>query len=140
MGATEHEATIDCLCEEAQHTALVPLNGLKPPKNIIDVLLHSKHFGVTNEVDTVYSVLGMCSIPAQRITMEPAEDSTRNAVVVDYAKSAADVYLDTAIFLLNEREHPEFFEAMRRRHKKRPCHAHGLPNWALDWRACRDDD
>lgn len=50
---------IERLLREAQFNAHVPLDGVKPPRNLIRVLVKSREFGYEDPRDTLYAILGM---------------------------------------------------------------------------------
>lgn len=134
-------STIPLLLAEAKRSTAAPSTGIKNPRKFVEVLLQSKHFEDTKEMDTIYAVLGMCAIPARTEPLTGSDrDRHRNAILVDYTKTIYQVYQDAAVFIFRQGKYPRNLTAMWTFYRRSPRHAQGLPSWVMDWRTSRCND
>lgn len=128
------------LLDEAWQNIQPGPGGSKPPRDLVDVLVTSREFQVTDPRDAFYAVLGMCSVTAfTKATAEIAQYE-RDAVLVDYSKSLAQVYHDASLCILHRQGDSTNLAKMWSHHMRSPLHDEGLPSWAIDWRDRRMRD
>jgi hypothetical protein len=113
----------------------VGFGGFKPPRNLSEVLLQSRHFEVTDHRDVFYATLGMCNVTVfTRATTQPAQHPD-GAILVDYTKSITEVYHDASLCILHRKGKPINLANMWNCYRRSPLHGVILPLWAVDWRS-----
>jgi len=133
------ELKVSTLLKEAQRNTVLPPNGVKPPRNLIEVLLQSKDFAVTDPRDTFYAILGMCNVSSFTRASRDHERSP-NAVLLDYSKSIAEVLQDASLYLMNCQNNSTSLANLWHSYKRGNEHSGTLPTWAVDWRSGTLDD
>ena len=94
------------LLTEAARNASLPPTGVKPPRELTEVLLETRYFEANDTKDTFYAILGMCNIVAfSQETAQRRQDS-KGAVLVDYEKSLVEVYHDASCAYYTGEENP----------------------------------
>jgi hypothetical protein len=107
--------------------------GLKSPRNLLEVLAKSSDFEVSDPEDILYAVLGMYNVTAFTRATERQLQYPKDAVLVDYTKSLAEVYRDTSSCILHRQGEPANLANLWNSYKEGSLHAEGLPRWAIDW-------
>ena len=131
----QEEAKLWRLLNDAQKNVEVSFGGFKAPRDLLDVLLQSQDFEVTETHDTFYAILGMCNITASTITLAAQVQYQKDAVMVDYKKSTAEVYHDASLCILRRKGEPINLARLWHSYKRSPLHDMALPSWAVDWRS-----
>ncbi|KAI0376052.1 heterokaryon incompatibility protein-domain-containing protein [Hypomontagnella monticulosa] len=95
------------------------------PVSLMDALIFSSYFGVTDTRDLVYGILGFTTTPvSQGVT-----DSQRPSLRVDYNRSVSEVYQDVVKYEINRTKSLGILDFA----VCRPT-APDLPSWTPDWR------
>jgi hypothetical protein len=137
----QEHAKIWRLLHDAQKNAETAFGGFKPPRDLLEVLLQSQDFEVTDSKDTFYAILGMCNITAAASVqaMTGQVRYQQDAVLVDYAKSksVAAVYHDASLCILYRKGEPVNLAGLWHSYKRSPLHDTDVtfPSWAVDWRS-----
>lgn len=127
----DQHARLQRLLDEAQTNARVPRNGVKPPRDILKVLLGSGDFEYTDPRDTFYAALGMCNVQTSA-----SRDDQPKMVWVDYNKTFGEVYTDATIYIMSRHESLSDLETLwNNLYHRTPLHSKDLSTWAIDWRS-----
>jgi hypothetical protein len=92
------------------------------PFHLLDLLIQTRFFEVTDPRDRLYGLLGMVN---ERLRDE-------KLLEVDYAKPVAEVFLGLSVFMLQKGMLSQSLCAVT-------SPVEGLPSWATDWTASLDD-
>jgi hypothetical protein len=123
---------IERLLDEARVNARVPRNGVKQPREILEVLMSSSEFEYTDPRDMFYAALGMCNVP----TSTRSNDDQRKAVQVNYKKTLGEVYTDATLYIISRRDSLSDLKALwTSQYHRTPLHSKDLPTWAIDWQS-----
>lgn len=134
----DNPSRINRLVTEAYRNNDALGRSTKAPRNLVEVLMQSADYGVTDEKDTFYAVLGMCDVDAD---IKENSSSRGAGVVVDYKKSLAEVYRDASAYILGRKFYPNSpyvqpnMAELWHSYKPSKWHHAGLPSWAVDWRS-----
>jgi hypothetical protein len=130
----------DRLLTEAARNASLPPTGVKPPRELTEILLESRYFEATDTKDTFYAILGMCNVVAFNQETAQRRQDPKGAVLVDYEKLLVEVYHDATLCILHRRGKPQRLADLWHSYKRDLLHAEGLPLWAVDWRSGTRED
>ena len=138
-----HSHDIPILLAEARLNGAGALRGneAREPRNITDILLHSRNFEATQEVVVYYSVLGMCAVTARPVSSTaPNQALSGHEVIIHCSKTITQVYQNAALYLLPDDE--VFTNLSYLWHYYVRSSRHGqtfqsLPSWVMDWRLSR---
>jgi hypothetical protein len=137
MGTYKNYQRIKRLLEEARVNAEVPRNGVKQPRDILEVLLGSRDFKYTDPRDTFYAALGMCNIETS--ANPRSYGGQRRVVPVDYRKSLGEVYTDATLHIISRHDRLSDLAAIwNNNYRRTNLHSEGLSTWAIDWRSCEN--
>jgi hypothetical protein len=130
----------DRLLTEAARNASLPPTGVKPPRELTEVLFESRYFETVDTRDTFYAILGMCNVVAFNQETAQRRQDSKGAVLVDYDKSLVEVYRDATSCILHRRGKPHRLADLWHPYKRGLLHAEGLPLWAVEWRSGTRED
>lgn len=109
----------------------------KPPGSLysysfhwVKILLEGKSFGVTNERDRVYGLVGMLQSRTNRWFVKVPPNIQSLQFPVDYAKSISQIYQDVVKYLINTTRTLDVLWAGN----CCPRIMSDLPTWVFDWR------
>jgi hypothetical protein len=128
------------LLTEAARNAKLPPSGVKPPRDLVEVLLQARYFEASEPKDTFYAILGMCDVVAYGDAKAQRRQDFKGAVLVDYKKSLVAVYQDATSCILHRKGEPHMMANLWHSYKRGPLRAEGLPSWAVDWRTGTFED
>jgi hypothetical protein len=131
----QEEARTWRLLSDARLNAEVAFGGFKSPRDLLPVLLQSQDFEVTDPRDTFYAILGMCNITASTEATTDQVQYQKDAVLVNYDKTIAEVYHDASLCIFYRKGEPVHLAGLWCSYKRSPLHDNGLPLWAVDWRS-----
>ncbi|KAI5867472.1 heterokaryon incompatibility protein-domain-containing protein [Durotheca rogersii] len=100
--------------------------AINAPVSLLDALVFSSSFGVTDPRDLVYGILGFTTVP----TSQGVTDIHRPALTVDYGRSVSEVFQDVVIYEINRTGSLGILDFAS---QSRP--SSDLPSWVPDWRA-----
>ena len=128
-----HQHTrIERLLDEARVNARVPRNGVKQPREILEVLMSSTEFEYTDPKDMFYAALGMCNVK----TSTRSNDDQRKTVQVNYKKTLDEVYADATLYIISRQDSLSDLKALwTSQYHRTPLHSKDLPTWAVDWQS-----
>jgi hypothetical protein len=142
------EAHYSRLLNEAMRNATIPPSGVKPPRDLAEVLLEAQYFEALDPRDTFYAVLGMCNVVAFSKAKDQLPQDSKGAVLVDYEKPLVEVYRDATSCILQRKGGPDKLADLWHSYRRGSLHVEGLhierlrserphrlPYWAVDWRS-----
>ena len=123
------------LLTEAVRNASLPPTGVKPPRQLAEVLLEARYFQAKDPKDTFYAVLGMCNVVAFSKETAQRRQEWKGAVLVDYEKPLVEIYHDATLCILHGKGEPDILADLWHSYRRSPLHTEGLPTWAIDWQS-----
>ncbi|KAI1204860.1 heterokaryon incompatibility protein-domain-containing protein [Annulohypoxylon truncatum] len=99
--------------------------AVNAPVSLLDALVFSSSFGVTDPRDLVYGILGFTTVPVSHIGM----DMNQPTLEVDYNRSVSEVYQDVAKYEITRTESLDILDFSA----SRPAPT-DIPSWTPDWR------
>lgn len=136
QGQYARNKRIQRLLHEARANAKVPQNGVKQPRDILEVLLTSTEFVYTDPRDVFYAALGMCNVQTSANTSTRSNEDQRKVVQVDYKKTLGEVYTDATLYIMSRRDSLSDLKTLWvNKYQRTRLHSKDLPTWAVDWQS-----
>ncbi|KAI1408238.1 heterokaryon incompatibility protein-domain-containing protein [Hypoxylon sp. FL1857] len=104
------------------------LAAMNAPVSLLDALVFSCCFGVTDPRDLVYGILGFTTVPVS-ISQDVA-DTHQPTLTVDYGRSISEVYQDVVRYEISRTKSLWILDYVT----SRPASSKELPSWTPDWR------
>ncbi|KAI1460146.1 heterokaryon incompatibility protein-domain-containing protein [Annulohypoxylon moriforme] len=95
------------------------------PVSLLDALVFSSYFGVTDPRDLVYGILGFTTVPISQTGMEKGQPTLK----IDYGRSVSEVYQDVVKYEIARTESLDILDFAA----SHPTPS-DIPSWTPDWR------
>ncbi|KAI1104022.1 heterokaryon incompatibility protein-domain-containing protein [Jackrogersella minutella] len=99
--------------------------SINAPVSLLDALVFSSSFGVTDPRDLVYGILGFTTVPISQGVM----DTSQPTLIVDYNRSVSEVYQNVVTYEIARTGSLSILDFV----VSRPASS-DLPSWTPDWR------
>ncbi|KAI1404756.1 heterokaryon incompatibility protein-domain-containing protein [Hypoxylon fuscum] len=99
--------------------------AINAPVSLLDALVFSSSFGVTDPRDLVYGIIGFTTVPVSQAGI----DTHRPSLKVDYGRSVSEVYQDVVRYEIERTGSLGILDFVG----SRPTSS-DLPSWTPDWR------
>ncbi|KAI1092962.1 heterokaryon incompatibility protein-domain-containing protein [Rostrohypoxylon terebratum] len=96
------------------------------PVSLLDALIFSSSFGVTDPRDLVYGILGFTTVPISQTGMDISQPTLK----VDYGRSVSEVYQDVVKYEIARTESLDILDFAAASHPT----PSNIPLWTPDWR------
>ncbi|KAI1379947.1 heterokaryon incompatibility protein-domain-containing protein [Hypoxylon crocopeplum] len=103
--------------------------AINSPVSLLDALVFSSSFGVTDPRDLIYGILGFTTVPVSQDSVA-SKDSHRPTLKVDYGRSVSEVYQDVVRYEIERTKSLGILDFVG----SRPVSSE-LPSWTPDWRS-----